>query len=122
MPDRAPKLPLAAVRRYVGVSFSGTAVINRPGWISDGMGGGTATFASVGTVACTISTDGRPQSGIVGYEQSAVVPYSIDMPHDADVATDDRVVSDGVWYEIIGTSANRSQSAYLRITAVRMYA
>lgn len=113
-------LPIASVRRIVGVSLQGTAVVHRYTWASDGIGGGTATFAAVGTVGCLIASDGKPRELLVAGVVKALIPWTVDMPHDADCDEKDRIVSDGHTYEVLGTNPGKSQNPYLRATCVRL--
>lgn len=90
---------ILGMRSELGRTLPGTAVIHTATKASDGQGGYTWTYAASGTVDARLS----PMSGgeqTVGDRVAEVSPYVLTVAAETSIDADDRVVYDGVTYEV----------------------
>lgn len=93
---------LTMMRATVAGTFSGTAIIQRKGWTSDGAGGSTADYAAVGTVSCqTTPRQAAPTNEVIAAQLAGRAPYLIIVPYDTDIRDGDQIQADGRMFEVI---------------------
>lgn len=113
---------LAGMRDTLDESLPDTAIIQRKTRAGDGQGGGTETWAAVGTVPCRVSpveTRGDDES-IAGDRTLQTVDYVITVPQGTDVRAVDRLVSGGVTYEVVKVKGPRSWELARRVDVVQI--
>lgn len=88
-----------------------TCVIQQSAYVSDGEGGGTVTWASVtgGTVACRFDTP-KPGNNTIVFASGESLKFEgiFTLPHDAPLATNNRLSYGGTAYEIVGLGEAQS--------------
>lgn len=106
---------LAQMQADAETFLPGTCVIMRPtAGTSDGMGGMIGgTVSAAGTAACRIRPMGRPGSGNLSEHEASGRLFSLELwtitlPNGTDVRTTDRITSDNVTYEVVGTPTGGS--------------
>lgn len=89
------------MRHTSDVYLAGTAIIHTAARTSDGQGGETWAYAASGTVDARLAPEGlRGTEGAVGGRVAEVSPWILTLPSGTTVDEDDRVVYDGVTYEV----------------------
>ena len=95
-----------------------TCVIMSVTLVSDGAGGNTPSWAAVtgGTVACRVDPLNLRGSRVqvIAVEEVLTINYQGTFPHDAPLAEDRRVVTDGNTYEIVQLDVDHTNRATRR--------
>lgn len=109
---------LASMRAVLEQSLPGTAVIQSGTLASDNGGGYTETFTAAGTVACRIApvVNRGGAEGETGGRIEADAQYVITLPAETTIETDDRIVADGVTYNVVAVR-DRSWEVSRRVEA-----
>jgi SPP1 family predicted phage head-tail adaptor len=79
-----------------------TGTIQRQSAISDGGGGQNTSWATLASVACELAPlgGGEARSGLVGERLADETTHTITFAHDTDITEADRVVVNGVTYDV----------------------
>jgi hypothetical protein len=112
---------IAAMRGTLDDSLPSTCVINRmSAGTSDGAGGWiSGSVSPAGTVACRVSPSMlRPNEPVVAGQSGMESNWIITFPAETDIESTDRIVSDGVTYEIVAPLAPRSWELSTRVIAM----
>jgi len=106
------------MRGAASEALDGTAVIQTLSFVSDGGGGGTATWTSAGTVPCRLAPfmSGGNSEGVEGGRLSIESQVILTFPADTDVDHNARVVFEDRAYEVTAIR-QRSQEMSRRIEA-----
>jgi hypothetical protein len=102
---------LTSMRSQVETLLPDTGVIQVMVRTSDSAGGWTEAGSAVsgGTVACRLDPlTERELSMVVAAREALGVRYRLTMPHDAPLAADYQVVTDGHTYQVIQLDADHS--------------
>ncbi len=108
---------IAAMREVTATTFDSTAVIQAKGWISDGGGGGTTTWAPAGTAPCHISPKPPLEvpEPIVGDRVTANADWVVTFPAETSIDRESRVVIAATTYEVAAISAPRTWELTRRV-------
>jgi hypothetical protein len=110
---------LAAARADARAELPDTATIRTPTETPNGRGGVTATYSGSTTVPCRLNFLSGPFPGgsdvPTGGGVSAPQLFVVTLPHDAPVTDKDRLVINGVAYEIVSAVATRSEEITKRL-------
>lgn len=99
MPGLIDAATLDRLRQVTTSALPDTASLERPTTGRDSEGGETATYATVGTVACRVSRSGLNRlEAAIAERISSVSIYSVRVAWDADVRMQDRLR----WTDAIG--------------------
>lgn len=89
------------MRHTADTYLAGTAVIHTATKTADGQGGYTWTYAASGTVDARLSPEQlRGGENAVGSRVAEVAPWILTVPASTSIDEDDRVVYNGVTYEV----------------------
>lgn len=116
---------LAAMRADQAAWLVGTAVVQTRVPTSDGAGGFDETWAASGTVACRVSYLAS-QTSIGGGDQVRgaavrdIAPWTVTLPHDADVSSSDRLVVEGRVLQVVAVAAATSIQTAVRCACVEV--
>lgn len=111
---------LAAMQAVQEEALPGTCVISRRTLTSDGMGGNSESWLSVGTVSCRVSP--ATESGAerpVAERPLEVGPWIITTPHNTDVTPKDRVTWEGRTFEVTA-SLGKSWETARRVVSIEV--
>lgn len=112
---------IAAMRATLEDSLPSTCVIMRTtAGTSDNAGGYLpGTTSAAGTVACRVSPSMlRPNEVVVAGQSGMESNWVITFPATTDVRSTDRIVSDGVTYEVVAPLGPRSYELGRRVVAM----
>lgn len=98
---------LEACRDTHAASLPGTAVIWRPTFAVDAIGGGSTSWANVGTVDARLAPMGAVERSI-GLRWATVGDWVVTLDFDADVRQIDRIVMQGKTLEVRGIPKDRT--------------
>lgn len=107
---------LESLRTTMNRSLPGTAVITSPTFTEDGMGGGTASFSVAGTVDCRVEPIGGREFEVAD-RISSEADWIITFPALTDVATEDRVVTNGGTFAVVAVRGPRTFEVSRRVEA-----
>lgn len=113
-------IDLSCIQSCVTASLSGTAIILAPGYASDGMGGGTATYSPVGTAACLVAQTGKTTERVVGEQVLSLPSFQILLPAGTLVQANYRIQSSGWIYEISGHNHGVTLPIFTDLDCVRV--
>lgn len=101
---------LEAMREHAEITMPDSAVIERPSWVSDGGGGGTASFLAVGTVPCRINPMVPPENAevVAGNRLESNVRHVVSLPAGTEVRLTDRLSIGNVKYSVSAIRGPRS--------------
>lgn len=99
--------------------LSGTATIQTRVPVSDGAGGFDPGWAASGTVACRVATTGGGET-LLGDALRDAARWVVTLPHDADVATGDRLITDGRVLEVVAVAAQTTIQTATRCQCVEV--
>lgn len=108
---------LDAMRSTAGAALPDSAVVKRLTTVSDGGGGKTTTWAAAGTTDCRLAPligQGTEQES--GDRVAPDSPVVVTLPHDADVAEEDRLEIGDATYSVV-TIRRRSWNLTCRVEA-----
>lgn len=113
---------LTAMRNTLAESLPDSGTISRLSLTSDGMGGGTPTWANVGTASCRVAPWGQksPDEAIIAERVGAVAYWSITFGQGTDVTAKDRIATGDHTYEVIGARAPHSWELSRRCMCVEV--
>lgn len=99
-----------AMRATVRDSLPDSGTIQRVTLTDDGMGGGSAAWAAIGTAACRVSPYQQRSAfeGTVGERSAAVASWLVTFPNGTAIAPADRINTGGRTLEVINMRAPRS--------------
>lgn len=112
---------LTAMRDIEDDAMPSTAIIERYGLTTDGMGGYTEAWAAVGTVVCDlwpINKRGDREGVGIGGQPIQRADWFITMPYDTDITAKDRVTVDSRTFEVLFVPNNESWMTAKRVEAV----
>lgn len=92
---------ISLMRGTIDSALPGTAVVHTATKTADEMGGFTWAYAASGTVIARLSPNGAADEPVVGDRVARVAPYVLTLPAETTIDEDDRVVYDGVTYEVV---------------------
>ncbi len=94
---------VTALRAIAAESLGQTATVSRLTRTSNSRGGFTESYATAGTVACRLRLrDRNGQDSLQSDRIAPEAPFEVSLLYDADVLETDRLVIDGLTYEIRG--------------------
>jgi head-tail adaptor len=105
---------LTAMRADLTASMPGTVTVSRVTLTSDGMGGQSESWATVGTAVARVSPNGAGLDDIVGGEVINQTPWVVTLPAGTSVTERDRLVYEGQTFEVIRTNNPRSWDTCIR--------
>lgn len=108
---------LTRMRAVAQRSMPGTAVIQSGTLTSDGGGGYTDSFAAAGTVPCRVAPMISMNESEIGERISADADWMITLPAGTSVSSDDRLVTDGGTFTVVGVRGPRSYEVTRRVEA-----
>ena len=111
---------LDALRATVEAHLPDTAVIWRKTWTGDGQGGGTETWAAVGTAACRKSLPNSAREVAMAGRLGEVATWVVSLAHDTDVTAKDRLVIGSSTLEVSGPSGDPSWNLGKRLLTVEV--
>jgi hypothetical protein len=86
----------------------------------DGMGGQTQSYVSRGSVACRFEAQTRPHEQPEGSRLVAVMLWRVYLPVGTGVGPADRLVKNGITFEVTDRDTARTEGAVLRVNAVQL--
>lgn len=111
---------IAAMRAVVETVQTHTATIQRNTPTNDGQLGRKQSWASVGTCACEVIPKRRRGEAEEAGRTQAVGDWLVRVPVGTSVTTKDRLVIDGLTYEILGLNPGRSVALSLELDCRRV--
>ncbi len=115
---------LAQLRTLHERALPNTATILRRTLTSDGQGGQTQSYASVGTTICRLAFFGGNRPVMPDTEQSGKIEpkerWIVTLPYGADALETDRLTINGVTYEIVSALDRRSHETARRLLVKRV--
>lgn len=98
-----------------------TATVISPTFLSDGMGGFTTSWATLGTYSCRLSPEisSRDTEKVIGERLKSSQIFSIFLPHTATVNEDYRIIVDGQQYEILQIIPPQSYLVEIRVLTIK---
>jgi hypothetical protein len=115
---------LADIRSAFAATLPDVCTIEYPTEVSDGMGGGSASWAARGTaIACRLSADaisafGR-KAGITAEQVREGFVWTLSVAYDQTLEVKDRVTVSGKAFEVLQVSTGGSEMALKRAQVVR---
>ena len=109
---------LGCVQAAIEGMLPDACTITRRTGTRDASGGYETTHPAVATTVCLITTDGKPQEVPVGQTLRMIVPWVITLPLGTDVRPEDRIVSGGRTFEVVGTDRGRSLPVSVKATCM----
>jgi len=107
---------LTQMRAAQAAALSDSATRTRSTYVSDGMGGQTAS-ASTTAYACRLApTSGRELE--IAARITSAVAFTITLPYDADVQADDVLTVSGRTFKVVAVLAGGAWQTALRVLAV----
>ena len=105
-----PADALAGMRETLNDSLPGTAIVQTRTWVSDGGGGGTTSWVAAGTYDCRIAPTGGADNvdKEIGDRLHPETEFVITLPASFEADTEDRVVTAGGTFEVIGVTEPRT--------------
>jgi len=114
-----PDKELAAIQAAIKTTMPDTAVIQALTLTADGQGGFTEAWAAAGTVVCRLDNAGGG-SETTGAALRSYSTWTLSVPVDADLTTDNRVVIGGYTYQVSNISDAPSWVGVQRAQVVRV--
>ncbi len=114
-----PSDELAALRATQEAALPDTAAIRRITRTSDGAGGHTESEATVTTVACRMAQIGNGSERMIAERLSLAESVIVTMPYGTDARLVDRLLINGVTWEVVAIM-ERSWSTAMRVIAARV--
>ena len=111
---------LTTMRSDLTASMPSQVTIERVTLTSDGMGGQTEAWATVGTALARVSPTGAGLDDIVGGEVLNQTPWVVTVPVGTSVTERDRVVYEAQTFEVIRTNAPRSWDTCVRLECMEV--
>jgi head-tail adaptor len=105
---------LTAMRADLTSSMPSTVNISRVTLTSDGMGGQSEAWATVGTVVARVSPNGAGLDDIAGGEVINQTPWVVTVPVGTQVNERDRIIFSGQTFEVVRTDTPRSWDTCVR--------
>lgn len=101
---------LKLMRDTVDSSLGGSVVIRRATWAADNLGGSTATWANVGTVAGRVDpiTQRSPEEREQGGRMIGESSWAVILTHNADVRETDRIVNGTQVLEVLNVTQGQT--------------
>ena len=99
---------IETMRTVVEEYLPDTAVVWRATAVNDGQGGGSATWASVGTATCRKGLPESRREIEMAARLGEVAVWIITLPHDVDVTAKDRLIIGSTTLEVVGPSGEPS--------------
>lgn len=123
-----PDLPLSAgelhsMRHTSDAYLAGTAVIHTATRTSDGQGGQTWAYAASGTVDARLAPEnarGQANEVAIGGRLAEFTPWILTVPYNTTIDEDDRVVYDGVTYEVSEVLTRTPEEIARRVRVVEV--
>jgi hypothetical protein len=110
----------SGMQDVIGLVMPDTCVIQQSAYTPDGEGGGTVAWASVtgGTVACRFDTP-KPGNNTIVFASGESLKFEgiFTLPHDAPLATNNRIVYASKNYEIVGLGDAQSWNICRKVYA-----
>lgn len=97
----------------------GTAVVQTNVPVSDGAGGYTDGWATVGTYGCRVAPAGGAERELGGAVRD-VAAWMVTLPYDAQVGARDRIVTGGRVLEVVGVAADTTIQTAVRCACVEV--
>jgi SPP1 family predicted phage head-tail adaptor len=89
------------IRDAIQRTLPGTAIVQRLALSADGAGGVIESWSAVGTYNARLDPiRTNTQIDMVGKAEGFQIDYNLTLPHNAAIAVGDRVLCDGVIYEV----------------------
>lgn len=112
---------LSSMRNELNRALPDTADIQRLTLTTDSAGGYTESWSSVASgVACRIAPSGNaPFERIIADRLASASTWTITLPALTDIRPDDRIVSGGLVYQVVGV-AGRSYEISRRVVCTRV--
>lgn len=111
---------LRDIRATVDGLLPGTAVLYRPTRTADGGGGETEVWSAYGTAACHVLISRAPREDPSTGEWRMLSYYTVVLPSSTGVRATDRLVSDGMTYEVTGYHGGNDQKGCIRALITRI--
>ncbi len=113
---------LAEARRVANLELTGSATIQRKtAGARDAQGRRTATWADVATIAVRRAPAGyAPAERLIAGRLSSAAAWVFTFPALTDVRADDRIVMDGITYEVAGIAGPRTDEITRRVVALQV--
>lgn len=105
---------LTKMQATLTASMPGTVTISRVTLTSDGMGGMSESWSTVGTAVARVSPTGAGLDDIVGGEVLNQTPWVVTVPVATSVTERDRIIYAGQTFEVIRTNNPRSWDTCIR--------
>ena len=107
---------LTTMRAAQALALPDTATRTRKTYVSDGMGGQTASETTT-SYACRIApTSGRELE--IAARLTSAVTFTVTLPYDVDVTADDELTVDGRTFKVVAVLAGGAWQTALRVLAV----
>lgn len=113
---------LTSLRALSLLTLPDTCIIQRVSNAPDGSGSQTETWATSSTVACRVTPTGQqsPAERIIAERIQAASPFTVILPHDADITERDRISWSGQILQVRGVLAPRSWQTTIRAVCERI--
>jgi hypothetical protein len=113
----------ARKRQAVAAKRSETAVIRRPTRTPDGTGGLTESPTVVGSYACRVAPGAPynlPMEALAAAQIKATSIWTIGLPHDAEVETDDVIEINGERFEVLAQWGAKRPLTEMKVIALKV--
>ena len=89
---------LVRMRNTMKSNFQSSALVERPTVSSDGLGGTTTSWSTVGTYSCRLNrSHWWPKIESVGGRTDEITPFDVVFEHGTDIREGDRLTVDGTY-------------------------
>lgn len=111
---------LTAMQADLTASMPSTVNISRVTLTSDGMGGQSEAWATVGTVVARVSPNGAGLDDIAGGEVINQTPWVVTVPVGTSVSERDRIIFSSQTFEVVRTDTPRSWDTCVRLECMEV--